>query len=428
MTSRAATLLVMLFAILAVALVTRRGEVAWMALPALGLLAAGLARSPGAGGLRLRAERKVERSAAGSVEVLVRVRNEGAAAVQLRLRDGPSPAVATSRGATCLRTLLRPGEEASLEYAFTVPRGRFSWSSVAAVATDPLQLAEAALELPAPAELHVHPELKRFRPLPLQPRRTLPSPGSIPARTGGSGTEFWGVREYQLGDPLRRLDWRLAARHPGQLFTREYEQEQLADVGLVLDVRTPAPLRPGEEGLLEHSVGAAASLAEAFLRQGHRVSLLLLGVPEVRVFPGFGRVQLQKILGCLAGARPLHGAAGSALGGGIARLFPARSLLVVLSPLAAADPGMLHQLKGHGRQVVLVSPDPIDFHARPRPRDELGRLALRAARVERQLGLRAIAQLRVAVVDWRVDEPLYPLVRGALRPARGQRLAGGAPP
>jgi uncharacterized protein (DUF58 family) len=422
-TRRTATLLVLLFGILAAALLTRRGEVAWMALPALGLLAAGLAGAPDARALRLGAERTVERPAGGGVEVRVRVRNEGTAPVHLRLWDGPSPAVATSSGSTSLRTLLRPGEVAVLEYAFRVPRGRFTWRSVAAVASDPLRLVEAALELPAPAELHVHPELKRFHPLPLQPRRTLPSPGSIPARTGGSGTEFWGVREYQLGDPLRRLDWRLAARHPGQLFTREFEQEQLADVGLVLDVRTPAPPRPGEAGLLEHAVGAAASLAEVFLRQGHRVSLLVLGEPEVRVFPGFGRVQLQKILGCLAGARALHGPASAPLGGGIGRLFPARSLLVVLSPLAAADPGMLHRLKGHGRQVVLVSPDPIDFHARPQPRDGLGLLALRAARIERQLGLRAIAQLRVPVVDWRVDEPLYPLVRNALRPARGQRIA-----
>lgn len=427
MNGRTSTLLVLLFGILTAAVATRRGEVAWMALPALGLLAAGLLRAPVAGELRLRAARTVERTAEGGVEVQVRVRNEGAAPVQLQLRDLPSPAVATSRGATSLRALLRPGEEAALEYAFRVPRGRFAWSAVSAVASDPLRLVEVALELPAPAELHVHPELKRFRPLPLQPRRTLPSPGSIPARTGGSGTEFWGVREYQLGDPLRRLDWRLAARHPGQLFTREFEQEQLADVGLVLDVRTPAPPRPGEEGLLEHAVGAAASLAEAFLRQGHRVSLLVLGEPEVRVFPGFGRVQLQKVLSCLAGARALHGAGSSTLGGGIARLFPARSLLVVLSPLAAADPGMIHRLKGHGRQVVLVSPDPIHFHARPPPRDALGQLALRAARIERQLGLRAIAQLRVPVVDWRVDEPLYPLVRDALRPARGQQLARGGP-
>jgi hypothetical protein len=135
---------------------------------------------------------------------------------------------------------------------------------------------------------------------------------------------------------------------------------------------------------------------------------------------------LQKVLACLAGVRPHHGAEGAALEGGIGRMFPARSLLVVLSPRAVADQDMLRRLKAHGRQVVLVSPDPLDFTGPP-PTDEVKRFALRAARIERHLGLCAIAQLRVAVIDWQVEEPLYPLIRDALRPARGQHLGAGAP-
>jgi len=51
--------------------------------------------------------------------------------------------------------------------------------------------------------------------------------GSIPARLGGSGTDFFGVREYHPGDSLRSLDWRLTARHPRQFFTKEFEQEEM---------------------------------------------------------------------------------------------------------------------------------------------------------------------------------------------------------
>ena len=36
---------------------------------------------------------------------------------------------------------------------------------------------------------------------------------------------------------LRRLDWRLTARHPRQFFTKEFEQESIADVGLIVDAR-----------------------------------------------------------------------------------------------------------------------------------------------------------------------------------------------
>jgi hypothetical protein len=74
---------------------------------------------------------------------------------------------------------------------------------------------------------------------------------------------------------------------------------------------------------------------------------------------------------------------------------------------------------------VLVSPDPVDFPARVPAPDPLGELALRAARLERHLGLRAVARLRIPVVDWRVSEPLHPLVREALRPGRGRPGARG---
>ena len=51
------------------------------------------------------------------------------------------------------------------------------------------------------------------------PIRTLSSAGSIPARRSGSGTNFWGVREYHVGDPLRRLDWTFPPPSPARCCT-----------------------------------------------------------------------------------------------------------------------------------------------------------------------------------------------------------------
>lgn len=422
MNGRAATLLALSFGLLFAALATRRAEVAWTAAPALTLLAAGLLRAPRPDAIALRAARHLRRVPGGGVEVSVAVRNEGRGPLHLRLADAaPSPAAGVDPEATRCRAVLPPGEEAALAYAVRAPRGRFSWTAVRAVAADPLDLVEVTLDLTAPGELELHPEAPRLRRLPLRPGRTLPSPGSIPARVGGAGTEFFGVREYQVGDALRWLDWHLAARHPGKLFTKEFEQEQIADVGLVLDARSTADDRVGGESLFEHAVRATASLASTFLRQGNRVSLLVLGEADSRVFPGTGRVQLQRILSCLAGARARSGGSLRDSGRSFVRLFPAGSVLLVLSPLTQDDAPLLLRLGAHGRRVVVVSPDPIAFRAPAVGPDPISRLALRAALVERQLQLRAIAQRRIPVVDWQVTRPLYPLLRGALRPARGAR-------
>jgi uncharacterized protein (DUF58 family) len=417
-----ATLLSLVYALLGAALATRRGELAWMAAPLLTTLLLGQLRARRAGPARLGAQRRIDRDRTGGIEVSVTVRNQGTSALHLRLDDAPEPRVAIADGATALEAVLAPGQETTLRYAFRVPRGRFVWKGVRARAGDALGLVEERLVLPAPGEIHVHPEAVRFRPLPLQPGRTLPSPGSIPARVGGSGTEFFGVREYHVGDALRWIDWRLTARHRGQLFTKEFEQEQIADVGLVLDGRTDVQDGVAGESLCEHGIRATASLATTFLRQGNRVGLLVLGETDARVFPGCGRVHRQRILSCLAGVRGQLDALVREPGHSFARMFPANSIVIVLTPLLVDDTALLLRLRAHGRRVVVVSPDPIEFRAASFPRDPLGRLALRAARVERQLGLRAVSRLRIPVVDWRVDRPLYPLVRAALRPSRGGHL------
>ena len=290
-----------------------------------------------------------------------------------------------------------------------------------AVASDPFGLVEIGLDLPAPAEVQVQPEMEKFRPLPIRPHSTLHSPGSIPARLGGSGTDFWGVREYHPGDALRWLDWRLTARHPRQFFTKEFEQEEIADIGLILDARGKMELKIGEDSLFERSLGAAASLSEAFLRQGHRLSLLVFGQRLVSVYPGYGKLQLNRILRCLAKTSPGQDGSLDSFEHLPIRMFSSHALIVILSPLAPSDWPLFPRLRAYGYQGLLISPDPVDF-ARPAfNQDPASRLAIRAARLERRLELFKVAQLGIPVVDWPVRQALYPFVRGVLAQARRQQ-------
>lgn len=420
MTGRATTLLAAVLGLLGAALATRRAELAWMAAPLLTTLAWALSRAPRGEALRLVGRRRVDRGPDGVLEVTAAVRNAGTATLHLRFEDLAPTAALALRGAPAGRFVLQPGEEAELRYALRAPRGRFAWRGLRVAASDPLGLFAETRDLDVPAELHVLPDAPRLRPLPLRPRRTLPAPGAIPARVGGSGTEFHGIRQYQVGDALRWVDWRRVARHPGELFTKEFEREQIADVGLVLDGRAIPGDGAGPETVFEHGLRATASLASTFLRQGNRVSLLVMGEEEARVYPGAGRVHLREILARLAEARPA-GRFASRFGGTLARLFPAGATLFVVSPLTAEDPSLLLRLRSGGRQVVVVSPDPIALHPAAAACDPVGRLAFRAARIERTLALRALAQAGMRVVDWQVDRPLFPLLRSALRPPRGAR-------
>ncbi len=415
----------LLFSLLAAALAARNADIAWMMLPFLAYLGAGIWQTPPLEKLRLTAERSAEEirlSGIRAVRVKVSVRNQAAETVCLCIREQLHAGIKITGGRLSQRAALRSGECAEFSYTFTAARGNYSWETVSAVVGDPLGLMETELPLPASAMIQVQPPINKFKPIPFRPRSTLHAPGSIPARLGGSGTDFFGVRKYQPGDSLRRLDWRQSARHPRQLFTKEFEQEEIAEISLILDARPRTDLRVGAESLFEFCVGATASLAEMFLHQGHRTSLLVFGEPMLHAFPGYGKIQLHRILGCLSRARVETAAHKSGLLDFMPiRMFPSHALVIIISSLTSADPSLFRRLRAFGYSVLLISPDPIDFAGPTLKRDAAGRLALRATRLERRLRLNSISELQIPVIDWQVRRPLFPLVRSALTRSSGRR-------
>jgi uncharacterized protein (DUF58 family) len=424
MNSRALTIGLLGFGLLLGALVARSGGLALMALPFLAYLGAGILSAPARQDLRIQASRTLQitqTDTGASIEVDVTLSNQGVGMIALQVADARQPGMQLLAGHLSQWVALSAGETGEIHYTFTTARGNYAWKSLQAVASDAFGLFGTRLDLPAGADIQVQPRITKIRPIPLRPESTLHSPGSIPAHMGGSGTDFWGLREYHPGDPLRRIDWRMTARHPGQLFTQEFEQEEVADIGLILDARHRMDLVVGGDSLFEHSIGAAASLAEMFLHQGNRVSLLIFGDQMTTVYPGYSKAQLNRILRSLARVRPSISSSALSLGFVPMRMFSSRALIVVLSPLAPGDWPLFPRMRSHGNQGLLICPDAISFGLPEGADDPAGQLAIRATRLDRRLELYKISSLRIRVIDWQVDRPLYPLVRSALYPSRGQR-------
>jgi uncharacterized protein (DUF58 family) len=411
--------------LLIAALITHNGNLVRLMLPFLAYLGMGILQSPNQGRLCLSAKRTLERtrSADGvSIHANLNIQNKALETVHLFIQETVQAGMKITDGELSRRVSLRPGETTELNYTFTAARGEFSWNCIRAVASDPLGLIETEMSLPADGTIQIRPQIKKFKAIQLRPHTTLHSPGSIPARMGGSGTDFFGVREYHSGDPLRSLDWRLSARHPRKLFTKEFELEEIAEIGLILDARESSNLQIGGESLFEHCVGATASLAEMFLHQGHRVSLLVFGKTMSTVFPGYGKTQLYRIMGCLSKAKVDNESSAPAYLNFIPiRMFPNHALIIIISSITSADRLLFQRLRAYGYQALLISPDTIDFAYPTLPRDATSQLAIRASRLERRLQLNHIVQLQVPVIDWRISQPLFPLVRNALTRSRGQQ-------
>ena len=158
-----------------------------------------------------------------------------------------------------------------------------------------LGLVRLEQDLTTDGQLFILPPVLRLRRVAIQPRRTRIYSGTIPARQGGAGVEFFDVRHYQPGDSPRWINWRATARHPQDVFSNEFEQERAADVGLILDGRRRTN-DFGDRSIFEHSVLATAALADTFLNAGNRVGLLFYGRQITWTMPGYGKLQSERIL------------------------------------------------------------------------------------------------------------------------------------
>jgi uncharacterized protein (DUF58 family) len=425
MNNKTRVLWLMIFSLLIVSLITRNGVIAWMMLPFMAYLWIGIYQAPDPEKQIIIAKRSLEQTRTDEKVVIdsnLTIQNNGLKTVHLWIEDSLRIGMKIIEGEMSRQVSLLSGETTELRYSFIAERGDYSWESIRTVISDPLNLIETEMLLPASATIQVWPQIRKFKAIQFRPHSTLHSPGSIPAHLGGNGTDFWGVREYHSGDPLHSLDWRLTARHPHKFFTKEFEQEEIAEIGLILDARQSTDLQIGEKSLFELGVGATASLAEMFLHQGHRLSLVVYGESMSNVFPGYSKAQLHRIMSCLSKVKvEKEEHTSEALNFLPIHIFPVHSLVIIISSLTPADRTFFQRLRAYGYQALLISPDPIDFAYSTLVQDNINQLAIRAALLKRHLQLNNIAQLGIPVIDWQVNQPLFPLVRNAMARSRGQR-------
>jgi uncharacterized protein (DUF58 family) len=239
--------------------------------------------------------------------------------------------------------------------------------------------------------------------------------------------DFFGVRAYQPGDPTRYLTARVTARHAETLFVNEFEQERVTEVGIILDVRSRSNIHTAESSLLEHGIRAAAALAAGLLEQGNRVGLLQYGSVLDWTFPGYGKVQRERILRALARTQPGDSPAFEELANIPTRLFPARTQLILISPLVPGDRDMLARLRARGYQLLVICPDPIAFERLALGNARAADLGARAAHLQRGELLADLLRAGIAVVDWDVAQPLHRVAEALSRAPFWAGQGGGIP-
>lgn len=174
---------------------------------------------------------------------------------------------------------LRPGEQAKLAYYIRpYRRGRQAIGPTKVSNPDLLGLSNYSRKIGDTQDLLVYPEVT---PVAVQFFNGGAAHGWMDqenAATSGTGTDFQGVREYQTGDDLRRVNWKTTAR-TGTLAVTEFSLGYVNDLAILLDLAPESygDVKGNAGQAFETAVEIVASLAIAGLKQGSAVRIVTNG-------------------------------------------------------------------------------------------------------------------------------------------------------
>ena len=406
----------LIVALIFVGLLTLNSGFLMLALPLLVYLFAGLFFLPHKPEISIEREINPNRVPADTpVQVRLMVKNAGSRVEEVFLEDQLPAGVEYIEGFKSLLADLAVGESLELSYLVRARRGVYPFERIQVSLSDLFGVIQHKSQLAASGRLMVLPYIPQIKRVNIRPRQTRMYTGSIPAKQGGSGIDFFGIRNYQAGDPLRIVNWQASARHPEAFYSNEFEQERVATVWLVLDARWRSNLHTEKGALFEYAVSAAAALSQTLLNQGNRVGLLVYGGFLDWTYPGYGRIQKERILRALTRAQPGESLIFDKLENLPARVFPLHSQIMMISPIQNEDLALLVHLRSLGYSTSVISPDPIAFDGANHNQNPEHDLGYRFAKVERKLLLARLQQAGVRVINWDVDYPFEQVMQTHFR-------------
>ena len=109
----------------------------------------------------------------------------------------------------------------------------------------------------------------------------------------GSGIEYVQSRPYQLGDPVKSIDWRVTARL-GKFYIKEFEATKQLPMYLLIDTSASMTISSTHRSKYALAVHLAGGLAFAALDRVSPVGLIGTGTRALRIEPSLSRVFAQQ--------------------------------------------------------------------------------------------------------------------------------------
>ncbi len=279
----------------------------------------------------------------------LRVRNLGRLrSPVLNLRDG----VSGTRGANLIVPPLASQTVARAAYRLpTERRGILTVGPLQVLLSDPFGLTEVSMQASGVSELTVYPKIDDVAPVPQTTGNDPMAGAEHPNALGRNGEDFYALRQYVVGDDLRRVHWPSTARHD-ELMVRQDELPWQGRATVLVDVRwstnTPESL--------ELVISAAASIVSANARRQDLVRLVSTDGGD----SGFaaGHAHVESILEHLASVQATNDANHRRVIDRLVRSSTGGALVVVVAMMPANELEQVFRLGSRFGSLRIVQFDP----------------------------------------------------------------------
>jgi uncharacterized repeat protein (TIGR01451 family) len=364
------------------------------------------------------------------VAVTLTVTNEGSSTIpKLQIVDGVPAELGVASGSPRRATALRPGESTTVTYSVIAKRGIYEFGDTylngqGFSSTDHREQGQSATgttEITCDAAVHD----------PLERELTHKHTGQVPTDDGGTGTEFYAIREHQHSDPVNRIDWNRYARE-GELTTVEFRERKGAPVVVLVDLRSAVDVarRQIDPPATELSVYAARRLLDPLFTYGTEAGVAFYTGSRIELLPPArgsdhkARTTLafrEAVAGdwssntttlthrysptSMAGRSRTRGQRTVADGDGSVQRsleslegrLPGRTNIILFSPFIDSFPGdVATYLQSFGHAVTVLSPD---VTTRESAGGQLESL-------DRDVRITKLRRTGVGVISWDPDQPL----------------------
>ena len=176
----------------------------------------------------------------------------------------------------------------------------------------------------------------------------------------GSGIEYIQSRAYQIGDPIKSIDWKVTGR-TGKFHVKEYEAPKQIPIYLLIDTSASMTVSSIKTSKYHSAVRIAGGIALAALERISPVGVVGAGERELFVNPTLSK---DRILQWLLKLRSYRVDEPTRIGSRLSELMPilkSRSMIVLISDLydSSAMPALKLAAQKHDC-VVLKITDPVE--------------------------------------------------------------------